>query len=97
MLILQTLTGRPMHGYGIASHIWRTSVELLRVEEGSLYPALRRLQVKGWVKSRWQLTPTKRRARYYELTSAGSRALGQEVERYERVTLGIARVMGTAS
>jgi transcriptional regulator len=94
MLILKVLTGGAMHGYGIASHIWQTSAELLKVEEGSLYPALRRLQMKGWVKSRWGMTPTNRRARYYELTSAGRRELSNEVERYERVILGIARVMG---
>jgi transcriptional regulator len=94
MLILKVLTGGALHGYGIASHIWQTSAELLKVEEGSLYPALRRLQVKGWVKSRWAMTPTNRRARYYELTAAGRRELLHEVERYERVILGIARVMG---
>jgi transcriptional regulator len=97
MLILETLTAEPMHGYGIASHIWQTSAQLLRVEEGSLYPALRRLQLKGWVKSKWRLTPTNRRARYYELTAAGRHELANEVERYDRVILGIARVMGRAT
>ena len=97
MLILKTLTAGAMHGYGIASDIWQTSAELLKVEEGSLYPALRRLQLKGWVKSRWQTTPTNRRARYHELTAEGKRQLSHEVDRYERVILGIARVMGRAT
>ena len=96
MLILKTLTLEPMHGYGIASHIWQTSVELLRVEEGSLYPALQRLQLKGWVSSEWRITPNKRRARYYKLTGAGRRWLQREVEQYERVILGIARVLGAS-
>ena len=85
-----------MHGYGIAAHIHRLSSELLRVEEGSLYPALQRLQLKGWVTSEWGVTPTKRRARYYRLTPAGEQQLDREVDQYARITLGIARVLGTA-
>ena len=71
LLILKTLSVQPMHGYGIAGHIGRLSAAALKVEEGSLYPALQRLKLKGWVKAEWKLTPTKRRARYYALTPAG--------------------------
>jgi PadR family transcriptional regulator PadR len=71
MLILKTLTLEPMHGYGIAQHIQRLSQDVLRVEEGSLYPALQRMQLKGWVSSEWSKTPTNRRARYYKLTASG--------------------------
>jgi PadR family transcriptional regulator len=96
MLILQTLTLQSMHGYAIAQHISRLSQDVLKVEQGSLYPALDRLQRKGWVSSRWGQTPTGRRARYYALTRAGRRQLGQEVDGFERVLLAIRRVMRNA-
>ena len=96
MLILKTLTLTPMHGYGIAQHIQQVSQDLLQVEEGSLYPALQRMQLKGWVASEWRQTPTNRRARYYQLTAAGRRQLAQEVSDFERALLGIHRVLGTA-
>ncbi|HKG92309.1 MAG TPA: PadR family transcriptional regulator [Gemmatimonadaceae bacterium] len=95
MLILKTLTLTPMHGYGIAQHIQQVSQDLLQVEEGSLYPALQRMQLKGWVSSEWRQTPTNRRARYYQLTAAGRKQLAQEVSEFERVLLAINRVMGT--
>ena len=95
MLILKTLTLGPMHGYGIAGHIERVSREVLRVEEGSLYPALQRMQLKGWVRSEWKKTPTNRRARYYALTAAGRKQLGQEESEFERLTAAIGRVMRT--
>src|ERR1044072_9476495 len=76
--LLQTLSLGPMHGYGIAQHIGRMSAEALRVEEGSLYPALQRLRLRGWVKAQWRLTPTRRRARYYELTRAGRKHLAAQ-------------------
>ena len=79
VLVLKTLSVQPMHGYGIARHIWRLSAEALRVEEGSLYPALQRLRRQGWVKTEWRITPTNRRARYYELTRAGRKQLAEEV------------------
>src|SRR5262245_17877753 len=69
MLILRTLTVQPLHGYGIAQHIARLSTDVLRVDQGSLYPALERLLTKGWVTSKWADTPTKRRARYYAITA----------------------------
>ena len=96
MLILQTLTVQPMHGYAIAQHIARLSEDVLTVEQGSLYPALERLQKKGWVTSKWGESPTGRQARYYTLTAAGRRQLGQQVESFDRVSLAIARIMGRA-
>ena len=96
MLILKTLTAASMHGYGIAQHIQRLSKDVLRVEEGSLYPALQRMQLKGWVSSEWGQTPTNRRARYYTLTAAGRRQLAQEIAQFDRVLAAIQRVMRTA-
>jgi len=96
MLILQTLTRAPLHGYGIAQHIQRISGEVLQVEEGSLYPALQRLLVKGWVKAEWSTSETNRRARYYTLTAAGRKQLGAEIENFNRTIRAIARVMQPA-
>ena len=79
LLILQTLSVRSLHGYGIAQHVARLSERALSVGQGSLYPALERLQAKGWVESRWERSPTGRRARYYTITRTGRRQLGQEV------------------
>ena len=93
MLVLKTLSMGSLHGYGIAQNIQRLSGEALRVEEGSLYPALQRMTLKGWVRSRWKLTPTKRRARYYTLTAAGRRQLGPEASTFERLVDAIGRVM----
>ena len=78
LLILKTLSVGALHGYGIAQHIHRLSNDALRVEEGSLYPALRRMQVKGWVTSEIKRTPTGRDARYYRITAAGKRQLATE-------------------
>ena len=96
MLILKTLTRGELHGYGIARHIRQMSDEVLQVEEGSLYPALQRLQVKGWVESKWQMTPQNRRARYYRLTSAGRRQLQAEESSFKRTVRAITRVMRPA-
>ena len=96
MLILQTLTRSAMHGYGIAQHIQEMSDEVLQVEEGSLYPALQRLLVKGWVKAEWGTSDNNRRARYYTLTAAGKKQLGVESENFDRMIRAIARVMQTA-
>ncbi len=93
MLILKTLTLGEMHGYGIAAHIQRLSADVLQVEEGSLYPALQRLQLKGWVSSAWGKTPTNRRARYYKLTAAGRKQLASEVSDFSRVLGAIQAVM----
>jgi PadR family transcriptional regulator, regulatory protein PadR len=95
MLILKTLTITPMHGYGIAQHIQQVSREAIQVEEGSLYPALQRMQVKGWVTSEWGQSPTGRRARYYRLTTAGRKQLGAELSGFQRAIEAIQRVMQT--
>ena len=96
MLILQSLTVQPMHGYAIAQHIERLSQDVLSVEQGSLYPALDRLQKQGWVTSKWGESPTGRQARYYTLTAAGRRQLGQQLAAFDRVSLAIARVLQRA-
>jgi transcriptional regulator len=96
MLILQTLTVQPMHGYAIAQHIGRLTEDVLTVEQGSLYPALERLQKRGWVTSAWGESPTGRRARYYTLTDAGRRQLGEQISSFDRVLLAIARVLNRA-
>ena len=93
MLILQTLTVQSMHGYAIAQHIGRLSEDVLSVEQGSLYPALERLQKKGWVTSKWGESPTGRQARYYTITAAGRRQLGEQIAGFDRVTLAIARIL----
>ena len=93
MLILKSLESNVMHGYGIAQHIQRLSQDVLQVEEGSLYPALQRLQVKGWVASEWGHSANNRRARYYRLTTAGRKQLGQEVANFNRLLEAILRVM----
>src|SRR5436305_2850105 len=93
MLVLQTLTLQSMHGYAIAQHIRRLSDSVLSVEQGSLYPALERLQNKGWLTSKWGESPTKRRARYYTLTAAGRKQLGAEKSSFDPVLVAIQRVM----
>ena len=93
MLILQTLTLGVMHGYGIARYIQRVSSEVLRVEEGSLYPALQRLLVKGWVAAEWGHSANNRRARYYRLTPAGRKQLALEVSNFEQVVEAIGQVL----
>jgi PadR family transcriptional regulator, regulatory protein PadR len=96
MLILKTLTRSVMHGYGIAEHIRQLSDEVLHVEEGSLYPALQRLQLQGLIKSEWGHSINNRRARYYRLTPAGRRQLGQTESSFTRLIEAIARVMRPA-
>ncbi len=96
MLILKTLTRGVMHGYGIAEHIRQLSDEVLHVEEGSLYPALQRLQLQGLIKSEWGHSINNRRARYYRLTPAGRRQLGQTESSFRRLIEAIARVMRPA-
>jgi PadR family transcriptional regulator, regulatory protein PadR len=96
MLILQTLKRGSKHGYGIAQFIQSISDDVLQVEEGSLYPALQRLLVKGWVKAEWGTSDNNRRARYYTLTPAGRKRLGVESDNFSRMVEAIARVMQTA-
>jgi PadR family transcriptional regulator PadR len=96
MLVLGTLSLGRMHGYGIAQHIERTSAEVIRVEKGSLYPSLERLLRGGLVTSKWDRSPTGRRARYYTITAAGRRALGEEVTAFEAMYAAIFRVLKTS-
>jgi len=96
MLILKTLTSGVMHGYGIAEHIKRTSERVLQIEEGSLYPALQRLQVQGLVASEWGHSVNNRRARYYRLTRAGRKRLGETESSFDRLVEAIGRVMKPA-
>ena len=94
MLILRTLRRGPLHGYGIAQHIQELSEDVLRVEEGSLYPALQRMELQGWVASEWGETARNRRARVYRLTPAGRKQLEREKASFRRILGAIARVMG---
>lgn len=96
MLILKTLIRRPMHGYAIVESIQQTSDEVLRVEEGALYPALHRLELRGLLASQWGLSENNRRAKFYRLTAAGRKQLTQQSAHWGRMTAAIARIMETA-
>jgi transcriptional regulator len=97
MLILRLLSGRgTLHGFEIANHIQAISEDVLQVEEGSLYPALQRMLMKGWVKAEWGKTAENRRARYYELTPDGRKQLDREVTRYSEVSVAITRILKLA-
>lgn len=96
MLVLKTLTHGHLHGYAIAQLIQQLSDDILQVEEGSLYPALARLELNGWIEGEWGLSANNRRARFYKLTSDGRKKLNAEKERYRQLTGAIARVMGFA-
>lgn len=96
MLVLHTLTLGSLHGYAIAQHIEKLSEEVLQVEQGSLYPALERLQRQGFVTSKWGETPTGRHARYYTITASGRKQLGAEISEFDRAMLAINRVMRRA-
>jgi PadR family transcriptional regulator PadR len=93
LLILKTLSAGPFHGYGIAQHIKRLSQEALTIEEGSLYPALQRMLVKGWIAAESKKSPTGRDARYYRLTTAGRKQLGQEEAEFKRSIAATVRVL----
>ncbi len=93
MLILRTLSRGPMHGYGIARFIGDRSKDVLQIGEGSLYPALQRMQRKGYVKAEWGLSENNRRARFYRITRKGEKQLSREVESFDRVMEAIAEVM----
>lgn len=96
MLILKVLARGPMHGFGIAERIQRLSDEVLRVGEGSLYPALYRLQDRGWIASEWGQSENNRRAKYYTLTRAGRKQLEAENEGWDRLCLAIRQIMQSA-
>jgi PadR family transcriptional regulator, regulatory protein PadR len=94
LLILKTLSrGGTMHGYAIAESIEQTSDDVLRVEEGALYPALHRLELRGWLKAEWGLSDNNRRAKYYRLTATGRKQLESEREHWGRMSLAIARIL----
>ena len=94
LLVLRTLASRgPMHGYGITAHIQQWSADLLRVEEGSLYPALHRMEQDGWIKGKWGVTEKNRDARFYAVTPAGRRQLAIEAESWARLTEGVSRIL----
>ncbi|MDX1980734.1 MAG: PadR family transcriptional regulator [Bryobacteraceae bacterium] len=97
MLILRTLLFGPVHGHGIARHIQRTSDEVLQVEHGSLYPALHRLERKGWISAKWQKTETGREMKFYRLTAKGRKQLNDEKSKWEAMVSAIARVMKPAA
>ena len=94
LLVLRTLSAQgPMHGYAITSHIQAVSADLLRVEEGSLYPALHRMEQQGWLRSSWGMTEKNREARFYTLTGSGERQLEAERESWERLSEGVGKVL----
>lgn len=93
LLVLKTLARGPMHGYGITLHIQRVSNEALRVEEGSLYPALHRMEQDGWIRAEWGLSENNRRARFYELTAKGRKQLAQEEKNWSQLTEAVASVL----
>ncbi len=98
MLVLRTLVFGPAHGHQVAAHIQRTSAEVLQVEHGSLYPALHRLERKGWIAASWETAKDRNRQfKYYRLTPAGRRQLVAEESKWQQLAAAIARVMGTAS
>jgi PadR family transcriptional regulator, regulatory protein PadR len=96
LLILKTLEAGPRHGYGIAERIQQLSDDVLTVEEGSLYPALQRMLIKGWVVGEWRQSDNNRRARYYRLTPSGRKQLGLELSEFQKVMAAITRVIQTA-
>lgn len=93
LLVLKTLARGKLHGYAITSHIQRVSDDLLRVEEGSLYPALHRMEQEGWIRSDWGITETNRRARFYSLTAVGRKQLAEEEQHWQRLTAGVGAVL----
>jgi PadR family transcriptional regulator PadR len=95
LLVLKTLSLAPMHGWGISQRIQQISEGVLEVNQGSLYPALQRLEKGGLITSEWGTTDNNRRARYYELTAAGRRALGDELESWRRFAAGLEAVLRT--
>jgi transcriptional regulator len=94
LLVLKTLSqAGEMHGYGIVVHIQRASDDLLRVEEGSLYPALHRMEQRGWIAADWALTETNRKAKYYKLTAAGRKRLQEEEKNFEHLVKGVRAIL----
>jgi PadR family transcriptional regulator PadR len=96
MLVLKALQHDPRHGLAIADRIHQMSKDILHVEQGSLYPALYRLEAQGWIKAKWGISDTNRKARFYELTATGRKQLAAEEEHWSRITSGINRVLAGA-
>jgi PadR family transcriptional regulator, regulatory protein PadR len=93
LLVLRTLIGGPQHGYGIAQRLHQLSAEVLQVEEGSLYPALYRMEQKGWIASEWAITDMNRRARYYRLTRSGRKQVEAETGSWQKLSAAIDRII----
>jgi len=96
LLILRTLALEPQHGWAISERIQQISSDVLRVRQGSLYPALHRLERRGWIKARWGTSENNRRAKYYELTKTGRKQLEVEKDAWDKLTAAVAQVLGTA-
>ena len=95
LLILKTLSLAPLHGWGISQRIQQVSRDVLQVNQGSLYPALHRLEVRGWIESEWGASDNNRRAKFYKLTAAGRRQLREERENWERLSEAVTRILRT--
>ncbi len=96
LLILRTLSLGPQHGWAISERVQQVSSDVLQIQQGSLYPALHRLERRGWIKARWGLSENNRRAKCYELTKVGRRQLELETDAWEKLTTAVAQVLGTA-
>ena len=96
LLILKTLATRPMHGWGISKHIQQLSGNVLEIGQGSLYPALYRLEDRGWIKAKWGVAETGRRAKFYALTRLGTKQMGAEEAHWEAFSVAVNRVLGSA-
>jgi PadR family transcriptional regulator PadR len=96
LLILRTLALEPQHGWGISERVQQMSSDVLRIQQGSLYPALHRLERRGWIKSRWGTSDNNRRAKYYELTKRGHRQLATEKDSWQKLTAAVGQVLGPA-
>ena len=96
LLILRTLALGPQHGWGISERVQQISSDVLRIQQGSLYPALHRLERRGWIKPRWGTSRNNRRAKYYELTKKGQKHLEAEQDIWKKLTAAVAQVLGTA-
>jgi transcriptional regulator len=96
LLILQAVENEPAHGYTIMESIWSRSGELFRVEEGAIYPALHRLQLKGWLAAEWGTSEANRKAKFYRITASGRKQLAAELKRWQRVARGMNRMLRTS-
>jgi len=96
LLILRTLALGPQHGWAVSERVQQMSSDVLQIQQGSLYPALHRLERRGWIKARWGTSENNRRAKYYELTKTGHRQLEAEKDAWEKLTAAVAQVLGTA-